>query len=143
MRLGELRNLCVSPFSPFTTRREIFRGLLSVIRNLRRDGVIGDLWIDGSFLTKKPDPNDVDIVLKMDGQIYDDGPQSVRDAVDWLLGDLKSTHRCDSYHFFRYPSNHPNHPDGEAMFIYWSKLFGFSRTKQKKGIAVVQLREVM
>ena len=42
-----------------TTQLRLFVGVLA---NL---GVHGDIWIDGSYVTKKPDPRDVDVALSM------------------------------------------------------------------------------
>lgn len=40
-------------------RKELMRGLESAAKNLRMAGV-KKIWVDGSFVTNKEDPNDVD-----------------------------------------------------------------------------------
>ena len=139
MSLGKLRNLCVTPFQLSQTRREIFRGLITLVRTLRDAGVKGKLWVDGSFLTIKIDPEDVDVVLRLRASDYDAGTQEFRDAVDWLSTDLKTPLKCDSYIFMVWPDQHALHYEGVWMEAYWLRQYGFSRTEKTKGIAVIEL----
>ena len=46
-------------------RRRLTNQLRAFVIELARLGVHGEVWIDGSYTTRKPDPKDVDIVLKM------------------------------------------------------------------------------
>lgn len=47
-----------------TPLRERLTGQLRLfIHYLERLGVQGDIWIDGSYATKKPDPQDIDVAL--------------------------------------------------------------------------------
>ena len=49
-----------------TPLRERLTGQLKLfIRYLEGLGVQGDIWIDGSYATKKPDPQDIDVALVM------------------------------------------------------------------------------
>ncbi len=38
-------------------------GVRSLVQDLSTDGIIGNLWINGSFVTDKLNPFDVDVVL--------------------------------------------------------------------------------
>jgi len=63
MSIGNLQSLCVDGF-PFTrTREDIMGALMSILSRLDDLGIHAEVWIDGSFLTKKDDPNDVDYVV--------------------------------------------------------------------------------
>jgi hypothetical protein len=99
----------------------------------------GQLWIDGSFLTKKVDPRDVDVVFHARA---DDGfdPQNSdhRKAIDWLTSNLKQSHLCDSYVNAIPPASHPLHPFFKNHVAYWQKQFGYSRSTLTKGIVVVE-----
>ena len=66
----ELRAACVDAFPLSQTRLEIFTGLEEVIRELQRLGITGELWLDGSFLTRKIDPDDIDLVLGVPRACY-------------------------------------------------------------------------
>jgi len=114
-------------------------GLERVIRNLRMNGVAGELWVDGSFVTEKINPEDVDFVLRVSAQFYENGAQTQRNAIDWLTSNLKDTHFCDSYFFMEWPEGHPHYWIGQYMYNYWMRQFGFSRGNEMKGIPVVTL----
>jgi len=114
-------------------------GLEGVVERLVRAQVRGKLIVNGSFLTEKIDPSDVDIVLEFDAVQYDSGANEVREPVDWLSTNLKDSHRCDSYAYPVYPVGHPYHPETLKARAYWRGWFGFDRGDQPKGMVVVEL----
>ena len=48
------------------------------IRYLERLGVQGDIWIDGSYATKKPNPQDIDVALVMSRPTLEAMPEAGR-----------------------------------------------------------------
>src|SRR5688500_8482129 len=82
MTLADLRALCVSSRGPSLTRARIVEGLDDLVGRLVRAAVLGEVWIDGSFVTEKVDPEDVDILIHALSSQYD-SDASVRAAVDW------------------------------------------------------------
>lgn len=139
MSLEGLRALCVTSFPLSTTRSRIMAGLEAIVAKLESEGIVGELWIDGSFLTHKMDPADADLVLRVEAEVYDNGTDEQRETIDWLGSNLSSSHRCDSYVFLVWPHAHPNYWIGEYMEAYWMRQWGFSRELTMKGIAVVLL----
>lgn len=115
------------------------RGLEEIVRQLRQAAVCGELWINGSFLTEKLDPNDADLVLRLDAEFYDTSTDEQKRIIDWLAGDLMESHMCDSYVFIEWPQSHRNYWIGEYMYAYWMRQWGFGRDGIMKGIAVVEL----
>jgi uncharacterized protein DUF6932 len=107
-----------------------------IIERLVSERVYGELWVDGSFMTEKIDPNDADIVLLLRAEAYESYSATQRAVVDWLLSNLKQSHRVDSYVGFAYPLGHASHAEGEFMRAYWQ--YGFDRDEDMKGIAAVQ-----
>ncbi len=114
-------------------------GIETVVERLVQEGINGELWLDGSFLTRKMDPEDADMALCVDGEFYNNCPPNQRSVIDWVKGNLKSTIRCDSYMFSVYPDTHKLYWVGEQMKAYWMTQFGLSRGKVQKGIAVIML----
>jgi hypothetical protein len=114
-------------------------GLAEVVERLSAYQVAGELWVDGSFLTEKINPGDVDIVLRVPSSYTDDGTIKQRRIVDWIDGNLREHNLCDSYVFYEFPDADPNYLLGEEMRDYWSKWFGHSRDRTPKGIAVIEL----
>ena len=105
MTLEQLREVCVGRFPDSTTRGRIMDGLASVIDRLQRVGIKAEIWVDGSFLTAKRDPQDSDIVLRIAASVYENGTEEQRRVLDWVGSNLKNDHYCDSYLFYVYPVN--------------------------------------
>lgn len=114
-------------------------GLNTFFEKLEKLGFFGEVWVDGSFLTEKIDPDDADVLLRCDGPCYDNGNEAYRAAVDWAAENQKKTLRCHSHVFFEYPDGHPLHVDGEWWRIWWHRQWGFSREDDPKGIVVILL----
>src|SRR5260370_42549143 len=53
------------------TRREIMKGFERILRDLTALKVVGDLVIDGSFLTEEIDPDDLDFTLIVSPNFYE------------------------------------------------------------------------
>lgn len=139
LELHELKKICVDDFPLSNSRLVIMEGLEKVIDKLRTNDIQGEVWINGSFVTKKINPNDVDLVLRVSAQFLDNANPEQRNIVDWLSSNLKTAFHCDSYVFSEWPVNHKNYLIGKRMNDYWTKLFGFSRGGNPKGIVVISL----
>ena len=110
-----------------------------IIDSLSRVSVVADVWVDGSFLTEKVEPEDSDIVVCIQHHVYENGTPDQRDAIDWINTNLKTTLLCDSYVHVEYPVGHPLRATGEWMHAYWIKQFGFSRSEAFKGMALIKV----
>jgi len=109
------------------------------MNSIRQVGVQGELWIDGSFLTQKVDPQDVDIVLRTTSTFLAGANPAQRLAIEGVRLNLSNVSLCDSYVLFEFPQGDPNFGQGQWMVAYWIKQFGFSRDENLKGIAVLAL----
>ena len=74
--MENVEQVCVDPFSLSSTRPIICKGLDVLVTVLELCDVVGELWVDGSFLTEKINPKDVDVVLRVDGALYNSGAAS-------------------------------------------------------------------
>jgi hypothetical protein len=138
MTMLELRKICVTNFNPLSTTRDvIMNGLEYVHHNLNRNCIIGELWVDGSFLTNKVDPADVDIVLCVDGPFIDNASATQQAVVQWVAGNLKASLMCDSFVCAVYPPDHAKYVYGRDWQAYWRGMFCFSRRMDVKGLAVI------
>lgn len=63
LTLPALHALAVAPFAADVRRADLFQKLTTWAGALQACGLGGTLWLDGSFLTEKPDPGDIDCVL--------------------------------------------------------------------------------
>jgi len=114
-------------------------GLEIVVDRLRVDGIEGELWVDGSFLTEKIDPEDSDVVMVVNSDYLATATALQQATLDWLGTDLKTSHRCDSYVLVSYPMGHAQAGFGEWMRAYWIRQFGFSRGFDLKGMPVIKV----
>ncbi|MBZ5601829.1 MAG: hypothetical protein LAO79_05935 [Acidobacteriia bacterium] len=69
--LEEVRELCVTNFKESTVRAEIMAGLEAIYEQAQSLGIDGEIWLDGSFLTEKINPEDADFILVVDHQYRD------------------------------------------------------------------------
>lgn len=61
--LDEVRKLCVDAFPASITRARLMTNLENIVSRMDGSGVSGNVWLDGSFVTEKLNPEDVDFVL--------------------------------------------------------------------------------
>jgi len=108
-------------------RREIFAGLEHVLKLLAARGV-KTVWVDGSFITSKARPSDVDL-------IYVSPSGSDPDTWDWLSQtrrpDLKKYHRVD---LWRYPSPQRSKKNTLSRSITIKEFFESDEDDTFKGI---------
>jgi len=140
MSIRDMRTRFVEAFPLSQTRGAIIDGLAAVVQRLSCVRIVGHLWADGSFLTRKIDPDDVDLLLRITGEFFDNATVEQREAIVWYVqGDLKASHHCDCYVSIDWPCDHPAYMESEWWRAYWIKQYGFSRGVQMKGIAVIEL----
>ena len=141
MTLADLRARCVPAFPLSKTRTKIMDGLAKFVDLLRAEDVVGDLWIDGSFVTQKLDPEDVDVVLSVQSRFYENGTEAQQALVDLVAeAPFKPDYFCDAYVLWQYDQDDELYALGESQRAYWIRQFGFSRGADKKGMALIQLR---
>ena len=139
--------MCVSAF-PLSERRPlIMDGLEKFIKTLIDNGILGQLWLNGSFLTKKIEPDDADLVIEFDAHIYDQGTNSTKALLERIASDLKqdreyfkSSYYCDPYPLAVFPEAEPQlYKQTERQRQYWLDQFGSDRRRKPKGLAIVEI----
>ncbi len=89
-----------------------------------------ELWVDGSFITKKENPADIDLVVFIDFQHFIVKQEPVRKLFR-SYGD-KQEMLVDAYPVVVYPENHSNFMTYRSDYLYWLNLFGQSRPNRAK-----------
>jgi hypothetical protein len=143
--LDDLHTLCVTAFPLSAKRVTLMDGLRRMVSRLEADGIEGDLLTDGSFLTQKIDPRDVDIALEVSERFLLGASTAQRDTLNWLGSDrpdvrseIQRDYGCHSFVFCAVPPGHPWHP-GFDIKAYWLEQFGRDRRNNPKGIAVLSI----
>lgn len=139
MTLAEMRVAFVDKIAGSKRRKPVMDGLEKVIQKVVADKLESDVWINGSFLTKKIDPDDSDILVVMKPDFLANATQVQKATIDWLGTDLKAAgFLCHSQVFWDCPSGHPEYDTSRWFCAYWLRQFGFSRKDEPKGIALIK-----
>jgi hypothetical protein len=106
------------------------------IDEINRQGIPGQIWIDGSFLTEKLNPDDADIALFVSNSNFHALSPSQRRFFDDFRGaSLYDQFKIDNYGIILDPSA----PNSHWWHAYWLRQFGFSRSDELKGILLVSV----
>lgn len=130
--LDEIGNHFLEDFVNSTTRAPLISNLEAYARFFSELGASVELWIDGSFTTKKVDPNDIDLVVFSSETELNALPDKEQEAFKALLDKptVKQKFGLDVYFCVA---------ENEQMRSYWRGWFGFDRYEQPKGIARVMV----
>lgn len=105
------------------------------LKEIKNTGYCLEHWIDGSFVTLKENPNDIDTLTEFDGIKIDESNN--RNFVDNLIKNSKenTNNLCHSLKVYKYP---PEQKEDYIRYINQKrrilfKLFGKDRKNNKKG----------
>jgi hypothetical protein len=113
-------------------------GLEAVVQRLEQEAIVGDLWVDGSFMTEAIDPADVDVVLFVSPEFYDGATVDQQGFLQNWFGPYGPSvdHECHAFLACEFPQGHPQHVP--EMREYWLRQYGTGHDEvSPKGIAVV------
>ena len=129
-----VRTRLVEPFPASSTRRSLYDAW-----RVRRQTLFGIVqvemeWVNGSFVTAKHAPNDIDVTTF----ITDDNMAAVsvdqRQAVwDLTAGPAPQQVGCHSFLVIVFPDNHPYRVAYLQQRGYWDDWWSRRRTGQEKG----------
>jgi hypothetical protein len=130
--LGMFEQMFVSDFPLSISRKRIFENYLIYLENLK-EFVASPFcqWIDGSFITNKRDPRDIDFVTFLDFEIYRKNEKEVSKLLNLRYDKANAT---DGYFVEVFPDSHKSFNNFQMDKIEWLHTFGTSRTNQNKGI---------
>jgi len=139
LSLEEVRELCVAQFPASPQRRKLYDGFCKFLDFVRHNNIEGEIWIGGSFLTQKPDPGDIDLVLYVDHRkldIYSTEQQ-------WLIELLDDTdsmlHQFGCHVFVEivYEEGHHFHNSCNIQRLCWEDCWGTASDDREKGYVVL------
>jgi hypothetical protein len=128
--IEEIGNHFLLDFPTSKTRKSLIEGLTAFIAHLADVGAPIELWIDGSFTTKKTDPNDIDLVIFSPAEVINKLPAD-KQALFQVLTDRPSMKKSFGCDVLFCPS------EDLSLRSYWRGWYGFDRNEQAKGIARV------
>lgn len=131
--LRSLEKLTVNDF-PLSSRRPALFGSLEVyLQLLAATGLRASIWIDGSFMCSKLDPDDIDLVVVFDPDSADSLPADAQPVVESLFNTGMVKARF-GLHVFSAAATHLSQLD------YWRRTFGTQRDEvTPKGLAELRV----
>lgn len=88
------------------------------------------IWIDGSFISTKINPNDIDAVFLLPFEIYERKKSVLDNQI--FIKNLKYSKGLDLYYFADYPENHKRYFLNHHFKIYWQDVYGHTRPDNNK-----------
>jgi hypothetical protein len=137
--LRRMREFCVTDFPDSPARNRLMQILEAIVERLKAGRIRGELWVGGSFVTEKPEPGDIDVVLRVRSAWLMSAAEQQLTALDWFIDELSDSEDVDNYFLVEWPRTHENYWVGEYWYAYWLRQWGFARDNSLKGIAVIQL----
>ncbi|WP_394651824.1 DUF6932 family protein [uncultured Acinetobacter sp.] len=133
IRLNQFEETFLNHFEEKRTRAYLcnrFRELIDELKKFRINMII---WVDGSFCSLKPHPEDIDVVIFLDEKEINEMPRQESDRLLAFLEKrdvIKARYRCDL--FFESKSD-------EKQIFYWKGIFGFNQLNEAKGFIQIKV----
>lgn len=136
----EFEEQFVNKFLTSSTRSEIYKNLKEWLKLLMDILPPRYVWLDGSYLTTKMDPNDIDLVVFYRPEDIVALGHEGTNELDMVINQLSINYNCDAY--FCYSLDHLPEDVISANFkgqqkimqTYWMGQFCFDRSRKPKGI---------
>lgn len=139
--LSGVHSLAVAPYPNDAKRAYLYQQLCAWVSELQALGVKGTLWMDGSFMTEKPDPSDIDCVLWFPAWASGRAQPSQLE-LSRVQKLLDKPYAEKAYGIDLYVEN-PDASDPQAVFnreAYWRGVLGFGHDRMTaKGFAEVTI----
>lgn len=132
--LEEFKYRFVDEFYDSNTRKDIFIGYTEYCQKLIDLDAAKIQWVDGSYITKKADPGDIDFATHINPmELSEEDKQRLFVLLD--IKNMKIAYKCHPFPIWIYPKDEPRLYDNyQKKLDYWSKWFGHDRLKNPKGI---------
>ncbi len=141
--LNDFYSFFVEGFPASQKRRPIYDALINYLRSLSNRYTPYEIWIDGSYVTSKINPNDVDLVVFLncedlisansDSEFVNNAPLEYIDKYISLAVNEYNESRISPEDYQKHGINKRN---------YWRGQFGFDRNDTPKGIVKIDWNEI-
>ena len=133
----ELHDLTLEDFERIfvidAERERLFRRLLDLVADVKGLGATGFyLWIDGSFVTKKRVPGDMDVVCFVDNQFFEQNEKRLFAIRNRYEPDI------DAFYVLHFPLEHPDYPQTARDRLGWFEFLRVDRQTNFKGLIEIQ-----
>lgn len=131
-KLNEFEKIFVNDFYESQSRKVIFKGFIKWLKQLLTFCYPDEIWIDGSFVTSKINPNDIDVVVFVDLMVLYNNKIELEE-----MRNFGEENFCDTYIAFSPNEIYPGNVKLINHRNYWKGQFGFDREDNPKGIVKI------
>ncbi len=127
----------VDSYPNSNTREKIFAGYCDYCKFLSSFNFVKRQWINGSYITKKIDPNDIDIVFFVDSRAFNSN-ESLISYIKTLETDYDyvcTKYSCDTHFVTEYPEDDIRYLMYKESAAYWSDVKKGVYSTDKYGVA--------
>jgi len=120
---NQLELFFVKSFKEDSSRHKIFINYVEFVQDFKKEITPNFThWIDGSFISSKKNPNDIDFVTIIEHSVYEEK----RDIIDnkFRLKNAKNQYKVDAYTIELYPEGHKKYLICKSDLLYWDNWFG-------------------
>jgi len=135
---GECKNIFVEKFKSSATRKlnwTSFMGFHTDIEAVSTFAV--KHWIDGSFVTQKINPNDIDVVSFVNPNNLVSTLREFDMNKSDPSGYVKNKYNVDNYIIVDFDKGHPYYDKMQEQVKYWREFFSTDRNEKPKAIVEV------
>lgn len=113
------------------TRQKLYEGYLKYNEDLKLllKGQQYTQWVDGSFVSNKINPKDVDLVNLIDHELVDKFEIELNQFIKF---NSKDRYGVDGYILRIYPQGHPKYVRTQSDLVYWETWFSKSKINRRK-----------
>ena len=137
--LAEMRARYVDSYPKSASRPKIWDGWMEHRKALDALGIKYATLVNGSFITDRLDPGDVDLCCMVDAADVNGLPSAGQTAYRALfdVAQCKKKYLCDPYAVTVYPLTHFRFQTMINSITYWSNVFGVDRRGRPKSFVIV------
>ena len=130
--LATLKTIFVDNFPNSTTRKTLYDNYLRYINDFSKQITPNfTQWINGSFVTLKENPNDIDFVTFIDVDIYERNKSEIDNFLSFSL----EKEGLDAYILQIYPKYTEQYEEYTHFHLKnWEKRFSFARKNTRKEV---------
>ncbi len=127
----EFKEFFVGGFDKNSTRYEIFKYYEKYTRDFS-EKITSNFTqlINGSFVSNKKNPNDIDLVSLVDYEIAEEKEEIIRN--EFLNAKVLKNYGIDAYLLIIYPENHKRYSWTVSDLLYWEHWFSRSKMNKSK-----------
>ncbi len=129
LSLEEFEDFFVNRLPDNSRRRYIFARYLNFVHDFSEQVSQHFIqWVDGSFVTARERPNDIDFVTFVDYQLFEAKEKLIHE--NFRLAGAKKKYEVDAYTVRQYPEEHVKYMLYRSDWVYW--YHWFSQTKKNR-----------